>query len=57
MSKRKPTDQDQAERNEVAKVKVTLKKDHQHGGDIVPAGESIEVRPDQRERLKQFGIV
>lgn len=35
------------------RVEVTLKRELEHGGKIVPAGSKIMLRPDQVERLKK----
>lgn len=35
------------------RVEVTLKRELEHGGKIVPAGSKLLLRPDQVERLKK----
>jgi len=43
-------------KKEVKKVKVRLLKSHEHAGKKCEKGKVIEVREDQAQRLKSWGV-
>lgn len=38
------------------KIKIKLKKTHEHAGEIYKEGDILEVRQDQAQRLRAWGI-